>query len=186
MQKSLFEYTHMPFGVASAPSIFQRTMDNLLQRLEHVVVYIDDILITGRTKEEHLCTLGKVLQILEDARMRLKKEKCVFMVPSMEYLGHSISKEGLQLTAEKVRAITVAPQLTNVFELKEFLGLINYYRKFMQNLSTVLVPLYTLLKKKTPWRWQAEQEKAFNEAKTLLKSPKLLVHYDGCKDLILT
>ena len=184
--KGLFEYTRMPFGVASAPSIFQRTMDNLLQGLEHVVVYIDDILITGCTEEEHLRTLDKVLQILEDAGLRLKKEKCVFMVPSVEYLGHSISKEGLQPTAEKVRAITEAPQPTNVSELKAFLGLVNYYGKFMQNLSTVLAPLYNLLKKKTPWRWQADQEKAFNEAKTLLKSPKLLVHYDAGKDLILT
>ena len=184
--KGLFEYTRMPFGVASAPSIFQRTMDNLLQGLEHVVVYIDDILITGRTEEEHLRTLGKVLQILEEAGMRLKKEKCVFMVPRVEYLGHSISKEGLQPTADKVRAITEAPHPTNVSELKAFLGLINYYGKFMQNLSTVLAPLYTLLKKKTPWRWQADQEKAFNEAKASLKSPKLLVHYDGRKELILT
>ena len=136
----------MPFGVASAPSIFQRTMDNLLQGLEHVVVYIDHILITGHTEQEHLRTLNKVLQILEDAGMRLKKEKCVFMVPSVEYLGHSISKEGLQPTAEKVRAITEAPQPTNVSELKAFLGLVNYYGKFMQNLSTVLA----LKKKKTP------------------------------------
>ena len=150
--KGLFEYTHIPFGVASTLSIFQRTMDNLLQGLEHVVVYIDDILITGRTEEEHLRTLGKVLPILEEARMCLKKEKCVFIVPSMEYLGHSINKEGLQPTADKVRAITEPPQRTNVSELKAFLGLINYYGKFMQNLSTVLAPLYTLLKKKTPWR----------------------------------
>ena len=104
-------------------------MDNLLQGL---VFYIDDILITGRTEEKHLRTLDKVLQILEDAGMRLKKEKCVFMVCSVEYLGHSISKEGLQPTAEKVRAITKAPQLTNVSELKAFLELVNYYREFMQ------------------------------------------------------
>ena len=164
----------------------QRTMDNLLHGLEHVVVYIDDILITGLTEEEHLHTPCKVLQILEEVGMCLKKEKCVFMVPSVEYLGHSVRKEGLQPTAEKVRAITEAPQPTNVFELKAFLGLKNHYGKFMQNLCTLLDPLYTLLKKKTPWRWQADQEKAFNEAKALLKSPKLLVHYDGRKELILT
>ena len=99
----------MPFGVASALSIFQRTVDNLLQGLECVVAYIDDILITGHTEEELLCTLGKVLQTLEKSGMCLKKEKCVFMVPSMEYLGHSISKEGLQPTANKVRAITEVP-----------------------------------------------------------------------------
>ena len=122
-------------------------MDNLLQGLEHVVVYIDDILITGHTEEEHLHTLDKVLQILEKAGVRLKKEKCVFMVPSVEYLGHRISKEGLQPADDKVRAILEAPQPTNVSELKAFLGLVNYYRKFMQNLAAVLAPLYTLLKK---------------------------------------
>ena len=108
------------------------------------------------------------------------------MVPCVEYLGHRISKEGLQPTDDKVRAVLEAPQPTNVSELKAFLGLVNYYRKFMQNLSTVLAPLYTLLKKNTPWRWQADQEQAFNKAKTLLKSPKLLVHYDRHKELILT
>ena len=103
-------------------------MDNLLQGLEHVVVYIDDILITGRTEEEHLRTLDKVLQILEKPGIHLKKEKCVFMVPSVEYLGHRISKEALQPTDDKVRAVLEAPQPTNVSELKAFLGLVNYYR----------------------------------------------------------
>ena len=184
--KGLFEYTRMPFGVSSAPSLFQRTMDNLLQGLKNVVVYIDDILITGQTEEEHLRTLNEVLTRLENAGMRLKREKCIFMVPQVEYLGHTISKEGLRPTDGKVRAITDAPQPTNISQLKAFLGLVNYYGKFMQNLSTVLAPLYALLQKNTPWKWQPEQEKAFNEAKAFLKSPKLLVHYDHHKELILT
>lgn len=112
--KGLFEYMRLPFGVSSAPSIFQRTMDNLLQGLEHVTVYIDDILITGRTEEEHLSTLDEVLRRLEETGMRLKKEKCVFMVSQVEYLGQRLSKNGLQPTDEKVRAITEAPQPSNV------------------------------------------------------------------------
>ncbi len=108
------------------------------------------------------------------------------MVPKVKYLGHVISKDGLQPTGEKVKAITEAPKPTNVSELKAFLGLVNYYGKFMQNLSTVLAPLYKLLRKKTPWRWRPEQEKAFNKAKAFLTSPKLLVHYDQQKELILS
>ena len=129
--KGLFEYTRLPFGVSSAPSIFQRTMDNLLQRLDHIVIYIDDILITGRTEAEHLQTLDEVLRRLEEAGMRLKRTKCVFMAHSVEYLGHRISKEGITPTEDKVRAITEAPEPSNVSELRAFLGLINYYSKFL-------------------------------------------------------
>ena len=94
--KGLFEYTRMPFGITSAPAIFQRTMDNLLQGLKHVSVYIDDILITGETEEEHLQILNEVLTRLETAGVRLKKEKCVFMAKEVIYLGHRINKEGLR------------------------------------------------------------------------------------------
>ena len=184
--KGLFEYTRMPFGIASAPAIFQRTMDNLLQGLKHVTVYMDDILITGSTEEEHLSNLDTVLDRLEKAGMCLKKNKCVFMAPQVVYLGHRISKEGLQPTEDKVKAVTDTPPPTDVSKLRAFLGLMNYYGKFMENLSTLLAPLYSLLRKNVPWSWQSEQKKAFEKAKELLKSPKLLVHYDINKELILS
>jgi len=149
-------------------------------------VYIDDILITGKTEEEHLQTLNEVLTRLENAGVRLKKDKCVFMADEVVYLGHRINKEGLQPTSEKVRAITDSPAPTNISELRAFLGLVNFYGKFMQNLSTLLAPLYKLLRKGVPWRWKAAQQKAFQGAKDLLKSPKLLVHYDPKRELILT
>lgn len=101
-----------------------------MQGLENVTAYMDNILITGQTEEEHLYTLNEVLTGLENGGMSLNKEKCVFMVPQVEYLGHSISKVGLQPTEEKVRAITEAPQPTDISELKVFLGLVNYYGKF--------------------------------------------------------
>ena len=132
-----YEYNRLPFGVSSAPAIFQRTMQNLLQGLEHVAVYIDDILITGCTEEEHVKTLDEVLTRLERAGMQLKKSKCLFLLPSIEYLGHKISKE-LQPTDEKVRAISDALRPTNRSQLKAFLGLINYYSKFIPNMSTIL------------------------------------------------
>lgn len=184
--KGLFEYTRMPFGITSAPAIFQRTMDNLLQGLKHVSVYIDDILITGETDEEHLQTLNEVLTRLETAGVRLKKEKCEFMAKEVIYLGHRINRDGLQPTDEKVQTITDTPRPSNISELRAFLGLINFYGKFMKDLSTILAPLYKLLHKGTAWRWNSAQQKAFEEAKELLKSPKLLVHYDINKELILT
>ena len=180
--KGLFQYTRLPFGVSSAPAIFQRTMESLLQGMDQVVVYIDDILIAGRTQAEHLKKLDEVMQRLREAGMHLKKEKCRFLQPSVEYLGHRISKEGLQPTEEKYKAITGAH---NVSEFKAFLGLINYYGKFLPNLASTLAPLYQLLQKNTRWRWGKAQEQAFSEVKTLLKSPRLLVHYDSVKELIL-
>ena len=92
-------------------------MDNLLQGLDHVTVYIDDILVTGKTEEEHLRTLDEVLTRLENAGVRLKREKCMFMADDVIYLGHRISKEGIRPTDDEVRAITATPRPTSVSEL---------------------------------------------------------------------
>ena len=103
----------------------------------------------------------------------------------VEYLGHKISRDGIQPTMKKVSAITNAPKPINVSQLKAFLGLINYYGKFLPNLSTVLNPLYHLLGKSLHWRW-TQSEDAFIEAKRMLESPKVLVHYDSYRPLVLT
>ena len=157
--RGLFRYNRLPFGISSAPGIFQRTMETLLQDIPHVVVYIDDILITGPTEEAHLNTLDKVLDRLETAGLRLKKSKCILMAPSVEYLGHRIDKHGLHPTEEKIRAVQEAPEPQNVTELKSFLGLISYYGKFLPNLSTTLAPLYNLLRSSTKWRWTVQRSK---------------------------
>ena len=151
--KGLFRYNRLPFGVSAAPSIFQRTMESLMQGLPHVVVYIDDILVTESTEEEHLRTLEEVLDRLEKAGARLKREKCRFMLPMMEYLGHQISADGLQPTDAKIKALKQAPIPRNITQLKAFLGLLNYYGKFVPNLSTLLAPLHRLLRKATAWIW---------------------------------
>ena len=101
-------------------------------------MYIDDILVTGKSEEEHLQTVDEVLSRLEAAGLRLKRDKCTFMLPSVEYLGHTILAEGLQPTTEKVRAIVDAPAPQNVSQLRSFLGLVNYYGKFLPNLSSIL------------------------------------------------
>ena len=151
--KGLFRYTRLPYGVASAPGIFQRVMENVLQGLSHTVVYLDDdILITGKDDATHLKNLKEVLSRLEKAGLKLRKDKCSFMVPSVTYLGHKIDSEGVHPTQDKVKAIQEAPAPENVNELKAYLGLLNYYHKFLPNLSSEIAPLYALLRKDYKWK----------------------------------
>ena len=137
----------------------------------------------GKTETEHIQNLEKVLTCLEKAGLRLKKQKCSFMLTSVDYLDHTISSEGLQPTREKVRAIKDAPTPTNVAQLRSFLGLVNYYGKFLPQLATTLAPLYSLLRQDSKWNWTDKQQKAFGAAKDQLSSAKLLVHYDPDKEL---
>ena len=110
----------MPFGVASAPAIFQRTMETILQGIPHgyVHVYIDDILVADSTEKEHLVTLEKVMSRLGECGIKLKRTKCKFMLPSVEYLGYHISGEGISPTKEKRRAIVDAPVPEDISQLK--------------------------------------------------------------------
>ena len=112
--------------------------------------------------------------------MRLKKEKCAYLLDEIEYLGHKITKEGLQPTESKIQAVAHALVPTRVSELRSFLGLINYYGKFVPHLST------SLLQKNTPWHWSTAQQSAFDEIKGLLQSSDLLVHFDPHKEIILS
>ena len=117
------------------------------QGIPGVCVYIDDILIAGSSDKEHLDHLNEVLRRLAEAGMRLKKGKCAYLLPSVEYLGHIISAEGLGTADSKVFGILKAPAPRNVTELRSFLGLVNYYRKFLPDLATTLSLLYALLQK---------------------------------------
>ena len=125
--KGLFRYNRLPFGVHSAPAIFQRAMEGLLRVIPSTVVYLDDILITGKTEEEHLRNINEVMTRLEDEGLTLKKEKCQFMLDKVKYLGHTISADGLKPSESKTRAIVDAPLPQNVSQLRSFLGMVNYY-----------------------------------------------------------
>ncbi|XP_042601491.1 uncharacterized protein K02A2.6-like [Cyprinus carpio] len=146
--QGLFTYKRLPFGVSSAPAIFQRTMENLLQGLPSVAVYLDDIILMGTDEAEHLSTLDEVLRRLKDAGLRLHRSKCVFLQNEVEYLVHVVNAEGFHPVLSKVRAIEEAPPPTTVTELKAYLGLLNYFNKFLPSLATRLAPLHKLLRKK--------------------------------------
>ena len=182
-QRGLFRYNCLPFGVSSAPAIFQRTMESLLQGIPHTVVYLDDILVTGPTQEEYLTALEKVLSRLKKAGLRVQKSKCVFMSPEVTYLGHKINAQGLHPVAEKVEAAAPAP--TNVTELKSYLELLSYYANILPNLSTQLAPLYQLLKVTVRWKWTEVEQKAFVNSKKLLFSYPVLVPFDPKCEVIL-
>ena len=177
--RGLYRYTRLPFGIASAPAIFQKTMDTILRGIPGVICYIDDILITGKTEKEHLDNLAAVLQKLREHGLRVKKEKCEFMKSCVEYLRHKIDAEGLHALDSKVKAITNAPAPKNAQELRSFLGLLNYYGRFIPNLASILHPLNELLRRNTEWKWSEECNQAFKLAKDKLVSADVLAHYDS-------
>jgi hypothetical protein len=176
--KGLYRYTRLPFGIASAPAMFQKTMDVILQGIPQVCCYLDDILITGRDDTLHLQHLQEVLERLERSGLRLKRPKCEFMKESVEYLGYRIDSQGIHTMQSKVEAILQAPPPENPQQLRSFLGLVNYYAKFIRNLATLVHPLNKLLHKDAPWQWGTACQLAFAEAKQAIASSPVLVHYD--------
>lgn len=184
--KGLFEVTRLPFGISTAPSIFQRLMESILGDVPGVVVYLDDILIGGSTMEEMWSRTKDTLQRIQDAGLKLKKTKCVFAVPEITFLGFIISQSGVKPTLEKIKAVSDAPEPTNKQQLQAFLGLLNFYDRFFQNKADLMEPLYRLLKKDVCFRWGREQRSSFNRAKEILKSEKVLVHYSPELPLILS
>ncbi len=176
--KGLYRYNRLPYGVASAPAIFQRTMDQVLQGLEGVVCFLDDILVTGFDTDSHLQNLEKVLQRLDQYGLRVNKGKCAFFQDSVSYLGHCIDAQGLHPIEEKTEAIEKAPVPKNTTELRAFLSLLTYYGKFMPSLSTQIKPMTELLQKGKEWVWSEQCQEAFEKTKKQLTGAPVLAHYD--------
>ncbi|KAL7854700.1 hypothetical protein SRHO_G00168900 [Serrasalmus rhombeus] len=176
--KGLYRYRRLPYGVTSAPSLFQRAMDQILNGLAEVQCYLDDILITGKTEEEHLRNLDATLQRLKEHGLRVRKSKCEFFQPSVEYLGHVIDSQGLHKAPSKVKAIMEAPAPQNVSQLRSYLGLLNYYGRFVSNLASLLKPLHQLLCQDKAWKWTDKCAQAFAKTKRALLKSEVLTHFD--------
>lgn len=174
----MFYYNRLPFGISISPSVFQKIMETVLQGIPGVVCFQDDILVTGKTKEEHVNCLRRVLERLNDCGLKIKRSKCVFFQKSVSYLGHVMDKDGLKKSDEKVRAIIEAPIPENKQQLKAYLGLVNYYRKFIPNMATVAHSLYNLLREDVDWIWSNECQASFNRLQNIIASEDILVHYN--------
>ena len=161
-------------------------MDSILQGIEGVRVRVDDILIAGNSVEEHNSRVRQVFERLKEAGMKLKKSKCIFMSREVVYLGHKLTESGVEPLREKVEAIEQMERPKDKKELQSYLGLINYYAKFLPNISEVLSPLYRLLQKGQTFQWGEKEESAWSNSKKLLINSSILVHFDQAKDIILT
>ena len=181
----LYQFTWLPFWVASAPAVFQRAMNTILQGVPGVICYVDDILVTGTTDSEHFHNLEEVLQRLQRHGVRLRKEKCQFLQESVEYLGHRIDETGVHTSPQKVKAVVNAPSLRSLQELRSFLGLLNYYACFLPNLASTLHPLHVLLHADEPRHWSDSCERAFQAAKQKLVEAPILAHYNPDYPIVL-
>ncbi|XP_054280986.1 uncharacterized protein K02A2.6-like [Macrosteles quadrilineatus] len=166
------------FGIKTAPNEFHKFIDQVVQNLEGTVAYFDDIVVQGCTFEECKSRLIKVLEKLEQHNLHVNVEKCKFFERKVQYLGHIISKDGIQKSPEKVRAIQDAPRPTNITGVRQFLGLVQYYSKFIKDASTLLNPLHQLLRKEKRFHWSQECEKAFTCVKEEIASDTVLTPYN--------
>ena len=176
--KGLFVWTRLPYGISSSTAIFQQSMDRVLQGLNSVVCRVDDILVTGRDDEEHLSNLEEVIRRLETAGFRCNLKKTQFMKDEVVYLGYRINRKGVRPCEGKVETLLKAAYPSDVSSLVSFLGAVNYYARFIKNLSTVVEPLNRLRRADVPWEFGDKEKQAFDELKNILASSSVIVPYD--------
>ena len=175
----------LPFGISSVSEKFQKCMSQILEGLDGVQCNIDDVLIYGRTQEEHGQRLEATLQRLSNANVTLNPDKCVFNVSSVKFLGLIVGADGIKPDPDKVQAILSMPHPTNLYEVRSFLGMVNQFSKFTTNLADLTKPIRELLVKNTAWIWGPPQQDAYNKVKTALTTAPVLTLYDpqqGNKD----
>ena len=173
-----YQFCTMPMGLKGAPATFQRLMDLVLRGLHwsSVLVYLDDIIVFSRSFSDHLAQLEEVFQRLRSANLKLKPSKCSFAQLSVTFLGHVVSRAGVHIDPEKTNKIAEWPIPVNVTELRSFLGLAGYYRRFIETFSTIAAPLTDLTKKRVTFQWSEEHTATFNLLKRLLCSAPILAY----------
>jgi len=185
--RGLFQFNVMPFGLHSAPATFQRLLDSIIgPELEPCAfAYLDDIIVLGSSFDEHLQNLKMVFQKLRQANLRINPDKCKFGRSELKYLGHVVSKNGIGTDPEKVRAIEEFSAPKTLKQLRRFLGMASWYRRFIPDFSTITAPLTKLLRKKQAWNWSDQQEEAFQKLKQTLGSAPILTCPDFQKTFFL-
>ncbi|GAA5916771.1 hypothetical protein JCM5296_001318 [Sporobolomyces johnsonii] len=174
-----FEYQVMPFGLTNTPAAFQNLINDTFRPFldSFVVVYLDDILVYSKTKEQHEAHVKQVLETMREAKLYAKAEKCTFDDSSTEYLGFIIDRDGVKMDPTKIEAVRSWPLPTNVKEVQSFLGFANFYRRFIQGYSKIALPLTRLTKKKIEFTMDEAAVAAFEELKAAFDGDKILRHF---------
>jgi hypothetical protein len=171
-----YEFLVLPFGLTSAPATFQRLMNDIFR--EHldtfVLVYLDDILVFSKNEEDHARHLETVFALLRKHKLYVKMSKCSFGQSSIPFLGHIVGKDGIQVDPSKVASVRDWPVPANSHDVRCFLGLANYYRRFVQQFSHIASPLTNLLGKRVAFKWSAPQQQAFEALKQALITAPIL------------
>ncbi|GJY61934.1 putative reverse transcriptase domain-containing protein, partial [Tanacetum coccineum] len=176
-----YEFLVMPFGLTNAPAVFMDLMNRVFHEYldKFVIVFIDDILVYLKTKEEHEDHLRIVLGTLRQKKLYAKFSKCQFWLGQVAFLGHIVSADGITMDPAKVEAITKWPRPTTITEVRSFLGLTGYYRRFVEGFSCLALPLTKLMRKGEKFVWDEEREKSFEELKKRLVSAPVLTLPSG-------
>jgi hypothetical protein len=175
-KQGLFEWLVMPFGLTNAPATFMRVMNDVLRPFldDFVIVYLDDILIFSKSRDEHVMHVNKVLDVLRKEQLFLKMSKCEFGKTSLVYLGHIVGGGELKIDPSKVEVILNWPKPNTVTEVRSFLGATQYWRKFIANFSSIAAPLHALTSVKKVFHWGDVQQKAFDALKQKISSTPVL------------
>ena len=186
-QEGLFEFNVMPFGLCNAPATFQRLMDSVLAGLQWsaCLVYIDDIIIMGKSFDDHMSNLRTVFERLRQAGLKLHPGKCQFLQQKVYFLGHVVSADGLSPDPNKISKVKEWPTPRTVQEVQQFLGLANYYRRFIHNFAIIAKPLHQLTEKHTKFQWSNDCQNAFTALKTHLTSAPILALPDWSRPFVL-
>ncbi|WOH04359.1 hypothetical protein DCAR_0623768 [Daucus carota subsp. sativus] len=176
-----FEFLVMPFGLTNAPAVFMALMNKVFQPFldKFVIVFIDDILVYSKSKSEHEEHLRTALQILRENQLYAKLSKCEFWLDHVVFLGHVISSKGIEVDPKKIEAIWNWEVPKNVTEVRSFLGMAGYYRRFVEGFSKIAGPMTKLLRKNVPFQWTEEAQQSFDELKRRLTSAPVLTTPSG-------
>ena len=178
--EGLFQFKVMPFGLCNAPATFQRLMDLVLAGLQwsHCLVYLDNVIVLGRSFAEHLQNLQAVFKRLRQGGLKLKLSKCSLLQQEVQYLGHIVNREGVSVDPGKVEKVLTWPVPQSVQEVRQFLGFYSYYRRFILNFADIARPLHHMTEKNANFKWTSEAGAAFEHLCKQLATTPVLVYPD--------
>ena len=181
-----YEFTVLPMGMTSAPATFQRLMNDIFMPYldKFVIIFLDDLCIYSKTPEEHIEHLEIVLGLLREHKLLAKPSKCLFGVTSMEFLGHIISCDGIATDARKIKAVQDWPVPKNAKDVLSFMGLANFYRRFVKDFSKLAAPLTTLTGKDIKFQWGSVEQESFESLMVALTSSPVLAVPDFTKPFL--